>query len=118
MYEKEIEEGMKLLDEKEGLLWDQRIDTNHLMMDRCAYCILGQLYGWYSDGLESLELHESENYMEDASKYGFALYRKYPPGISTHEREIVFEENCHQYEVLGQEWIEAIIRRREARIEK
>jgi hypothetical protein len=125
MFEAQIAEGMKLLDEKEGPLWDQRIETDKLDMGRCSSCILGQLHGWYTDGLDEYELTEGsmwnayekhKAYVKSAYYYGFALPFNCPASATHEEREAIFQEDFKKYEILGAEWIAAIRRRREARI--
>lgn len=78
----EIKRGMELLDqERPG--WKKEIDLNKLNMGGCVYCILGQIYGFFDDGLvalkiyypnpafDLLEVHDAD--LAEAAKYGFAL---------------------------------------------
>jgi hypothetical protein len=48
-----VRRGMKLLDEaKPG--WERQIKLVDLSLDDANYCVLGQLYGTYDEGLERL----------------------------------------------------------------
>lgn len=63
----EIKEGMKLLDQ-EVPGWRGKVDPNWLIMNNCTHCILGQLFGNYSDGADALGLSDFEG-----QHYGFEL---------------------------------------------
>jgi len=52
---KDISKAIKLLD-KNRPQWQQKIDLSLLDMSSAQNCILGQLYGDYSDGQHALKL--------------------------------------------------------------
>lgn len=64
--------GATLLDaERPG--WAGRIDVDQLQMGSCVRCVLGQLYGEYSDGCEALGFPRSiDPQWREAVRYGFA----------------------------------------------
>ena len=52
-------EGAKFLDaELPG--WFGSVDLSDLAMNDCALCILGQVYGYYEDGLNALDLTQDK----------------------------------------------------------
>src|SRR5882762_2911653 len=89
MFEEQIKSGVQVLNKKRPG-WAQRIEIESLNIISPAYCIIGQVYGSYSDGLEVLRIHHM-----DAENYGFAL-NKSP--YEYHE----------EWETLTQEWKETI----------
>lgn len=91
MFEAQIQAGAKLLDEKVGPDWFKKIDLQHFHMHDCFYCVLGQLFGHYIDGLEKIW------HLENAISYDYKLPREH--GFSTVE----FDEN--EYDHLTQEWM-------------
>lgn len=50
-----VRRGVALLDEKVPG-WHQRIDVDRLFITSCERCVLGQLFGLYSRGFDSLRL--------------------------------------------------------------
>ena len=51
-----VEAGAALLDRKRrSKTWRRKIDLKQLNLESCQDCILGQLYGGYSVGLDRLE---------------------------------------------------------------
>lgn len=50
-----VARGAALLDEKFPD-WYKRIDLDALAMDNCCRCVLGQLFGLYSEGAERIGL--------------------------------------------------------------
>jgi hypothetical protein len=57
--------GAEFLDE-EYPDWQTMIDLNDLDMNDCTHCILGQMYGYYGDGLRALDVRA-----ESTCKLGF-----------------------------------------------
>jgi hypothetical protein len=86
-FETRIERGMRLLDELEPG-WRERVDLGRLDMSSCLTCILGQLYGDYTQGLSELGVW-------DAEAYGFDTYG---PDPTTSQR----------YQELTAAWQEAL----------
>ena len=48
--------------------WHERIDLAELNLGDCHDCILGQLYGWYITGRDTLGLD-----LDGSARYGFSL---------------------------------------------
>lgn len=61
-----VERGAKLLDEKHPG-WAAKIDTSILNIRFSDRCILGQLYGWFYQALDSFGI-----LFEDCYLYGFS----------------------------------------------
>jgi hypothetical protein len=53
MFEAEVKNGIRLLDEKVPG-WAKRINLAKLDMESCHNCILGQLFGLYETGLYAI----------------------------------------------------------------
>lgn len=70
-----VQRGIELIEVTEGPEWTERIEWHLLDMKSCEYCILGQLFGSYSTGLNRLSIEESE-----ASGYGFDVVATEVPG--------------------------------------
>lgn len=112
MTPEEIKEGMKLLDEKAPALiyplyeemildWRSLIDTDILDMQFATKCILGQLFGWYDDGVEKIGLpldYCSDDAREQAVNLGFAL---------------PYESGREAYKQLTEQWKQALLEERE-----
>jgi hypothetical protein len=49
-----IERGAALLDEH-APVWPTKINLDTLNLSDCTYCVLGQVYGDYEDGLRALD---------------------------------------------------------------
>jgi len=64
---KRVSAGARWLDEVEPG-WAERIDLDDFCLSDGRRCILGQLYGRYSDGLDTHDLE-----YEEAKMYGFNL---------------------------------------------
>lgn len=58
--------GIALLDEKVPD-WREKIEPESLFMDLCMSCVLGQIFGYYPDGLEHLDIPSHQQ----AIHYGF-----------------------------------------------
>ena len=54
IFKKQIENGISLLDKKYPD-WFLKINEQNLYMQFGGYCILGQLYGMFAKGLESIQ---------------------------------------------------------------
>lgn len=63
-----VQRGAKLLD-KELPGWHTRINLHNLDLNNCEQCILGQLYGDYSKGLDAM-FHGDQQYF---SRYHFGF---------------------------------------------
>jgi hypothetical protein len=81
-FDQGIARGIKLLDEN-CASWRTRININRLDMSIMFDCILGQVYGDYCKGLDTLNLYVGMD-------HGFNCY------------------NSSDYETLKQEWIKHI----------
>ena len=82
---KRVERGATLLDaEQPG--WCKRIDLVTLDMGDTEQCVLGQMYGHYSDGVDALGLGLSEyaGVYTDAAEHGFD--HAYFPDDGEHDR--------------------------------
>ena len=67
-----VARGAALLDEKQPG-WAAQIATDHLAMQDCGRCILGQLYGHYSAGYEKLRRQLQDYFLFSAMEHGFTL---------------------------------------------
>ena len=85
-----VQAGAKLLDEQHPG-WHNKIDIATLNIGSCFRCILGQLYGEFSEGASKLCLYHSE-------QFGFCLSSNEPP---------------YRYKSLRERWVEEIRERRE-----
>lgn len=62
-YTSKIQSGVKLLDAHfGGSSWKKDIDLDNLDLGSCGVCVLGQLFGDYSEGLEVLGISGGANY--------------------------------------------------------
>jgi hypothetical protein len=77
--------GMALLDEK-APGWVSRINLGHLALGSCDRCVLGQVFGYYDDGLVVLDFDPD---YEGGEEFGF-------------------ESNVEPYEDLTAEWVRQI----------
>lgn len=69
--------GIELLD-RQVPGWRDRIDWDKLDMTNCYKCILGQLFGEYSEGVEELGALPGSHYGFDAPPYlGSGITSKY-----------------------------------------
>lgn len=98
MYELRVARGAALLDAQEPDWWNGKdkptIDLKTLNLGSTYYCVLGQVYGDYSDGLNELSLIDSSPYGFDIEDGGRALRQR--------------------YDTLGRRWRELITSRRRA----
>ena len=67
--------GAKLLDEKSPG-WHRRINLHALDLNDCQECILGQVYGEYANGLETLFAGDQKYF----SRYHFGFSSTYTGG--------------------------------------
>lgn len=65
---RDVLDGIGLLNEEGPDDWRARIDLSTLDVDNAFWCVLGQVYGYYEDGLSELGL----NYTT-APDFGFSL---------------------------------------------
>lgn len=66
VYRNSIRKGIRLLDERGPEDWRGQINLNELNIG-CSYsCVLGQVYGYYGTGMDSLGI-----YGWNAKTYGF-----------------------------------------------
>ena len=91
MFEGEIQAGAKLLDEKVGGNWWERIDLQRLAMFNCYNCVLGQLFGEYFDGLAHVE--------EVADRFDVSARFAREHGFSC------VEHDGKSFDVLNEEWV-------------
>lgn len=101
MFNTQIDRGIRLLDERIGPDWINKIDLGELKMSHGCHCVLGQLgkpngMGFW-DMVEDLRIEDRGDY---GAKYGFYI------GLGK-------EERCwYQLKI---EWTEAILALREVR---
>ncbi len=55
-YTPAVKRGIEFLNENGPLGWHKAIELESLDLANCEACILGQLYGWVSDGEKQLGL--------------------------------------------------------------
>lgn len=69
-----VKRGAKLLDEKVPS-WYTSINLDTLELSSCLECILGQLFGHYSDGLTELKIDFQNSIASDSPRYyyGFSV---------------------------------------------
>ena len=91
MFEEQIKRGVQVLNEKKPG-WAYSINIESLNIITPAYCVLGQVYGGYSDGLAELRIH-----YVDAGNYGFTL-------------TTLPSDAAEDWDTLTQEWKETIRR--------
>lgn len=68
---KNVEAGARLLDEELGTDWVHEVDLETLDLNSVRYCVLGQLYEHYIDGVRELADSPSGNLELDGPSYGF-----------------------------------------------
>lgn len=91
MFEEQVSAGIKVLDRKGPLFWWERIDLEDLNMSSLEYCVLGQLYGNYATGQDSLSLRD-----EELISLGFDRPRLFAQFSNSHV--------SGQWEALNEEW--------------
>lgn len=102
MIPEEIENGMKLLDEKANELlgvedWRLMINLSTLNMQFCGSCILGQVFGYYFDGLVELGILTEDEALE---------YEYEAQGIA---KSLGFHaDNSEKWEELTNQWRQAL----------
>jgi hypothetical protein len=88
MNEERVARGVKLLDiVNPG--WHEKINIEELYLRQCWKCVLGQLYGTYSEGILLLPME-----MEDAYKFGFNIFNTNDTPLEIH----------FSYQELEEEW--------------
>lgn len=80
MFEERIAKGVKYLDKDLGPNWPERISLEELDLVDCYYCVIGQLYGEFSDRFDPVE----------ALPYGFDI--------------VIGDDGKFKYDILTQEW--------------
>lgn len=70
-----VEAGIELLDRELGKAWPHAIDTVRLNLRDFNSCVLGQLHGTYTDGVDALWGDEAD--YVDPSAFGFYRRREY-----------------------------------------
>jgi hypothetical protein len=88
-----VERGAKFLDEQMPE-WIDEIDLNTLALRSPCRCVLGQLFGDYSEGVDALDLD-----FPDEEDRGF---------------HIAFDETRSRWEELTEAWKSLILARRQA----
>ena len=72
-----VDRGIKILD-RQLPLWRQKINIESLNMIDGECCIIGQLFGEYSKGLDELDELEDDHIHCLAQYFGFALNTREP----------------------------------------
>jgi hypothetical protein len=87
-----VAEGVRLLDAKEPH-WSTRINLGALDMEQCDRCILGQVYGDYTEGVEKVFLipvSPQDPVPDIVYDYGFNA----PLVQRTYKEEVAFLAEC------------------------
>ena len=92
---KRATKGAILLD-SENPNWCKKINLEDLNLANVEYCVLGQLYGYYSDGQDILFGYDKA---KTATRYGFYTEARY----GTYSDRV--------YGVLQEQWVEEIGKR-------
>ena len=89
--------------------WQDKIDLDRLALESCTRCVLGQLYGSFSEGLDVLfDSFRMGGRPPDTAEFGFAVRdQEYGPDLST-------DQARPAYGALTALWREEIARRRAA----
>lgn len=72
-----VADGVALLDAVEGPDWHLRIDLDELDVSDSDWCVLGQLYGSWSEGLEYLTEQAKRgvgNFSLPSAQFGFTAW--------------------------------------------
>lgn len=88
--------GLDLLNERYGPDWVENIDPAVLLMESGNRCVLGQVYGDYSDGLSKLEIGDDYH---NGQPYGFYAY---------HVDDVESAENERRWNALTDAWLVAV----------
>ena len=81
-----LERGIALLDRKHPG-WENEIDLDALDLSNVRYCVLGQVYGDFGDGLR--QINEGLNW-SSASQFGFMAWgRETYPRLTEKWRKII-----------------------------
>jgi hypothetical protein len=72
-----VQAGIALLDEKGPADWRERIDFATLNLQSRRNCVLGQIYGYYNDGLRELGVTQFDFDDFPGAPYGFMLEKEY-----------------------------------------
>lgn len=64
-----VAKGVERLDKRGPLYWRRRVDPDTLDLRSPFCCVLGQVYGSYTEGLDALELGSSVDY--GFNSYGY-----------------------------------------------
>lgn len=99
-YEEAVSDAIRLLDKKKRG-WRKKINAATLNMDDYEQCILGQIYGECSDGLDKLDIGLNE-YLA----FGLPLYMDGMPQYDTWEQYRRYMNA--QDATLKREWIRQI----------
>lgn len=97
MYEQQISRGIALLDEKVPD-WRYRINTSELNLSRFNQCVLGQVFGHYSKGLDSF----TDTYLSEFSELSAQEARV------KFSRDYGFESDVDHYGIITDEWLKAL----------
>lgn len=100
--------GAALLDEFHGADWDEMLDLDALDVSDCMFCVLGQLFGDYNDGLDRLlQVVDDRNKLD--AEYGFSMTQEEFNTLSAGMESLKSEE---VYAPLTQAWREVLTERR------
>ncbi len=99
-FENEINAGVALLDEKRPG-WLELVDTDNLMLVSRQWCVLGQVFGYFDDGLKALDMTSDGGFFqvsEEAVAHGFILS----------EDDMLNRPEGRTFNHLTREWIDKI----------
>lgn len=99
--EQRVKSGVKMLDEVYPY-WDQAINLSLLDLSSITSCILGQLYGNFTLGVDTIRAHYPDMW-DNAEEHGFDTYTYY-----TDQKEV-------EWKMLDHLWSEEIESRRTER---
>ena len=96
MYEDRINAGAALLDEQVGPGWTSKVDSMTLDMSSSDRCVLGQVFGGFDEGCQSLGIHAPVT----MAAYGFYLTNG-----DLGAAPLSADRYIGQYRTLRDEWI-------------
>jgi hypothetical protein len=106
-WEKACARGAKFLD-KRAPGWYDRIDLTRLDMNDVHKCVLGQLEGYYGDGLYKYELDDRIIRTWEATQwYGFTV-----GAYEFDDMEVGYVVDGYYWKVLDKAWAEQVANRR------
>lgn len=101
-----VDMGVRLLDQHRPFWW-RDVDPDRLNMGSPSCCVLGQLYGSFSEGLEVVC-----NFYDDPADYGFTFcLEEVPEELSSNQKD---EQTDEQLAELARLWRSLIVQRLQA----